>query len=135
MERRIVVSVCKTNSGFSAHIDTLSGVIATGKTLDDIKENMYEALRLHLEGMKEDGELIPVEFQGEYEVLFKMDVESLLDYYQGIIPQSAIARLTGINVKQLNHYATGKSKPRAEQIRKIEKGLHDLGSELLQLQL
>ena len=96
---------------------------------------MNEALELHLEGMREDGDVIPEALQGEFELAFIMDVESLLEYYQGIITQSAISRLTGINTKQLNHYATGKSKPRPQQIRKIEAGLHKLGSELIQIQL
>ncbi len=135
MERKIDVTICKTDTGFSAHIEEVSGVVTTGKTIDDIKKNMYEALQGHLTAMREDGDPIPEVLQGDYELVFKMDVESLLDYYQGILTQSAIARLTGINVKQLNHYATGVSKPRPEQVRKIEAGLHKLGAELLQLQL
>lgn len=135
MERKIDVTICKTDTGFSAHIEEVLGVVTTGKTIDDIKKNMYEALEGHLAAMREDGDPIPEVLQGDYELVFKMDVESLLDYYQGILTQSAIARLTGINVKQLNHYATGVSKPRPEQVRKIEAGLHKLGAELLQLQL
>lgn len=69
------------------------------------------------------------------DLVFRMDVEALLDHYQGILTQIAIAHLTGINVKQLNNYAKGKSKPRAIQISKIEAGLHKLGSELRQIQL
>jgi transcriptional regulator with XRE-family HTH domain len=64
-----------------------------------------------------------------------MDVESLLDYFDGILTQTALSRLTGINIKQLNHYARGKSKPRPAQIRKIEQGLHKLGVELMEINL
>lgn len=135
MERVVEVLVCKTNKGYSAHINDIPGIAATGKNLDEIKKNMVIALELHLDGMKEDGEIIPDSLKGEYELLFKMDIESLLDYYEGILTQSALARLTGINVKQLNHYARGKSKPRPAQIRKIEKGLHKLGNELIQINL
>lgn len=135
MEHKIDVTICKTNTGFSAHIEEVLGVVTTGKTIDDIKKNMYEALEGHLTAMREDGDSIPEALQGDYELIFKMDVESLLDYYQGILTQSAIARITGINAKQLNHYATGESKPRPAQVRKIEAGLHKLGAELLQLQL
>jgi len=129
------VTVCKTGTGFSAHIEEVLGVVTTGKTIDDIKENMYNALKGHINVMIEDGDPIPEIVQGEYELVFKIDVESLLEYYQGILTQSAIARLTGINSKQLNHYAKGKSKPRPAQIRKIEQGLHKLGAELMQINL
>lgn len=135
MNTKIEVIVCKTDTGFSAHIEEIPGVITTGHTLDEMKGNMYEALAFHLKGMKEDKEPIPEILKGPYELVFKMDVESLLEYYQGIITQSAISRLTGINVKQINHYATGQSKPRPAQIHKIEEGLHKLGVELMQIQL
>ena len=131
----IHVSIYKTGTGYSAGVDEILGVITTGKTLDEIKKNMAEALDFHLEGMREDGEEIPEVVKGDYDIVFKMDVESLLEYYSGILTQSAISRITGINVKQLNHYATGKSKPRPQQVRKIEAGLHKLGTELCQIQL
>ena len=36
--------------------------IATGKTLEDVKRNIVDALRFHIEGMIEDGEAIPKSF-------------------------------------------------------------------------
>ena len=135
MERIVEVLVYKTNTGYSAHIEEIPGVIATGKNLDEIKKNMSEALEIHIQGMHEDGDSLPETLQGDYKLLYKMDVESLLDYYGGVLTQSALAKLTGINVKQLNHYARGKSKPRLAQILKIEQGLHKLGAELMQINL
>lgn len=35
------------------------GCITTGKTIDEAKDLAYEALLLHLEGMREDGEPVP----------------------------------------------------------------------------
>ena len=135
MESIIEVLVCKTNTGYSAHVDEIPGIVATGKSLDETKKNMIEGLELHIKGLKEDGEKLPNSLHGKYELLFKMDVESLLDYFDGILTQSALSRLTGINIKQLNHYARGKSKPRPAQIRKIEQGLHKLGVELMEINL
>ena len=39
-----------------------------GKTEDEVIANIKEAIAFHLEGMREDGEEIPEEFRGEYEV-------------------------------------------------------------------
>jgi predicted RNase H-like HicB family nuclease len=75
---KIEVTVCKTDTGFSAHIEDLLGVITTGKTIYDVKINMYEAVEGHLSAMREDNDPIPESFQGEYELVFKMDVDSLL---------------------------------------------------------
>ena len=55
--------------------------------------------------------------------------------YEGIFTKSGLERLTGINQKQLWHYANGVSKPRPAQRRKIEDALHRLGSELVSLSL
>ena len=55
--------------------------------------------------------------------------------YEGIFTKSGLEKLTGINQKQLWHYANGISKPRQAQRQKIESALHRLGSELISLSL
>jgi hypothetical protein len=52
-----------------------------------------------------------------------------------IFTNAALEKLTGINQKQLQHYSTGHRNPRIEQRNKIEKALHDLGKELLSVEL
>ena len=49
----------KGESNYSAYFPDLSGCIATGKTLDEVKQRMREALELHLRGLREDGIPIP----------------------------------------------------------------------------
>lgn len=63
------------------------------------------------------------------------DVKSLLAFYTGIFTKSGLERLTGINQKQLWHYANGISTPRRKQVQKIESALHRLGSELMAIHL
>ena len=45
----------------------------------------------------------------------------------------ALSRITGINYRQLWHYASGMCKPRPAQRKRIEDGLHRLGHELLSI--
>lgn len=73
--------------------------------------------------------------KGEYEIEFSYDVQSILSYYSNVFTKPAFERLTGINQKQLHHYATGLKKLREPQRKKIEDALHKLGSELLSVQL
>jgi hypothetical protein len=61
--------------------------------------------------------------------------DDILDYYKGIFTKAALERITGINQTQLGHYAAGRSKPRKQQIIKIEKVLHKLGEELCGISL
>jgi predicted RNase H-like HicB family nuclease len=49
----------KGEKNYSAYLLDLPGCIATGKTLDDVKQRMREAVELHLRGMREDGLPIP----------------------------------------------------------------------------
>jgi predicted RNase H-like HicB family nuclease len=44
---------------YSAYLPDLPGCIATGKTIDELKQRMSEAIELHLRGMREDGLPIP----------------------------------------------------------------------------
>lgn len=67
-------------------------------------------------------------------MVFIFDVESLLNYYNGVFTKSALMRLTGINQQQLHHYSKGLKKPRQTQIKKIETALHKLGKELLAIE-
>lgn len=47
------------SSNYSAYVPDLPGCVTTGETLEEIRQNMAEAIRLHLRGMREDGEPIP----------------------------------------------------------------------------
>lgn len=80
-----------------------------------MKKNISEAIDFHLAGMKEDGDAIPASFKGDYELVYKFDTQSLLQYYKGIFNAPAFERLTGINQKQIHHYSSGLKRPRAVQ--------------------
>ena len=124
-----------SENNYCASIENLDGVAATGATITEIKERLTEAVDDLIETCEEGGYEIPEALQGGYTIEFKMDVKSLLSVYYGIFTKSALERLTGINQKQLWHYANGLSKPRKAQKEKIESALHRLGSELLAIHL
>ena len=44
---------------FAAYVIGLDGVITTGKTVDEVIENMREAIPFHLEGMRLHGDQLP----------------------------------------------------------------------------
>lgn len=46
-------------NNLSAYVPDLPGCITTGRTVEEIERNMREAIELHLEGLREDGESIP----------------------------------------------------------------------------
>ncbi len=56
---KYAVVFAKTNTGYSAHVPDLPGCIAAGATLEETRQLIREAVQLHLEGMREDGDQIP----------------------------------------------------------------------------
>ena len=122
-------------SNYSAYVVGLDGVVATGATISEIQQHLMEAINDLTETCRQLGCDIPEQLEGEYTIEFSMDVKSLLAIYSGIFTKSGLERLTGINQKQLWHYANGVSIPRRAQADKIERALHRLGGELLAVRL
>ncbi|MDR0657389.1 MAG: antitoxin HicB [Mediterranea sp.] len=135
MATLIKVIIERVENNYSAYLDGVDGIVATGSSVDEIKNNISDAISYFVEECKELGCEVPEELQGDYELVFKMDVESLLDFYSTIFSKAGLERITGINQKQLWHYASGGRKPRQEQVLKLEKALHKLGEELLSISL
>lgn len=128
-----VIETAETN--YAAYVEEITGVAATGHTLAEVKAGLLDALDFLVESCIEDGDEIPAELQGNFVIDFRMDVRSFLSVYSGIFTKSGLERLTGINQKQLWHYANGKSVPRRAQVLRIEEALHRLGEELLSIHL
>jgi predicted RNase H-like HicB family nuclease len=56
---RYAVLFEKTGTGYSAHVPDLPGCIAAGATLEETTELIRGAIRMHLDGIREDGDPIP----------------------------------------------------------------------------
>lgn len=59
MTMRYAMIIEKGERNYSAYLPDLPGCIATGKTIEEVKRRMSEAIELHLRGMREDGLSIP----------------------------------------------------------------------------
>ena len=57
---RFSVVIEKAEGNYSAYSPDLPGCIAVGDTLEEVQRNMGEAIRIHIKGMIEDQEPIPV---------------------------------------------------------------------------
>jgi len=135
MENKITVNTYYSGRNFSAFVPLLPGCVATGATPKEVNQRIKEAVELHVKSSLEDGDEIPQIFHHAYELDYHFDTEGLLNYYKGIFTKTALHRLTGINSKQLHHYASGTKKPRKAQIEKLESAFHELGQELIEVKL
>ncbi len=104
--------------------------VSTGRTLDEVKKNMDEALSFHLEGLQEDGLPIPEELTEPREYEWHLSTRALLRYTEGLVSRAAIAKMTGINQQQLSHYASGYRKPRPSMSARIRDGVRKIAQAL-----
>jgi predicted RNase H-like HicB family nuclease len=56
---RVLIVVEDAGTNFSAYSPDLPGCVATGGSREEAEKNMYEAIQLHIQGLKEDGLPIP----------------------------------------------------------------------------
>ncbi|MDZ4860155.1 MAG: type II toxin-antitoxin system HicB family antitoxin [Candidatus Hydrogenedentes bacterium] len=57
MQYAVVVE--PSENGYGAYVPDLPGCVALGDTVDETLRLVQEAIELHLDGMREDGEQIP----------------------------------------------------------------------------
>ena len=106
-----------------------------GNSAEAAKADMRQQMDFYKKTAIEDNFSYPDFLNEDFEIVYKFDTESLLEYYSGILSLSGLEKITGIHQKQLWNYLHRKSKPRKAQVEKIEKGLHALGSELISISL
>ena len=131
--KKVKIIIEKGKDLYAAWAENVEGVYGAGETPEEAKKSAEEAIRLLKENNRD--EYIPDILKGEYQIVYKMDTASLLKYYKGIFTNSAMERITGIDQKQIQHYASGLKRPRPAQAKKIETALHKLGNELLAVEL
>jgi predicted RNase H-like HicB family nuclease len=56
---RYAVVIEKAGDNYSAYVPDLPGCVATGPTVDAVENEIREAIRFHIEGLKEDGLPVP----------------------------------------------------------------------------
>jgi predicted RNase H-like HicB family nuclease len=57
---KYLIVVEETSTGYSAYSPDLPGCIATGSTREEVERTMVDAIEFHIDGLREDGESIPV---------------------------------------------------------------------------
>jgi predicted RNase H-like HicB family nuclease len=56
---RFLIIVEKAKRNYSAYSPDVPGCVATGKTRDQATKRMHEALKIHLQGLREDKLPVP----------------------------------------------------------------------------
>ena len=56
---RYAVVIEKAEGNYSAYVPDLQGCVATGVTVAAVEEEIRDAIRFHIEGLKADGATVP----------------------------------------------------------------------------
>jgi predicted RNase H-like HicB family nuclease len=125
MRKKYKFIIERTSTGYSAYEDELP-VFTTGKTILELQNNAVEALELYFEecGLK----LSPKHMD------FEIDLKQFFEYYKVITAKHLAIRI-GMNESLLSQYVTSKKKPSKKQVERIIDGLHEIGKELMEINL
>nr|WP_321357174.1 type II toxin-antitoxin system HicB family antitoxin [uncultured Draconibacterium sp.] len=131
----VQVLVRPNKDGWWAEVVDLPGCYSQGDTLEELKENLNEAIDLHIEGLIEIGEAQDVDdrfITEELEYDIKVIVDELFNDLP--VPVTEVAKRAGINRSLLAQYKAGR--PMSEdQARKIFTVIKQVGEELSALPL
>lgn len=56
---RYAIVIEKANGNYSAYVPDLPGCIATAATIREVEDEIRDAIRFHIDGLKEDGVTVP----------------------------------------------------------------------------
>ncbi|MFZ2234986.1 MAG: type II toxin-antitoxin system HicB family antitoxin [Dokdonella sp.] len=63
---RYAIVIEHAGNNYSAYVPDLPGCVATGDTVKEAEAQIREAIKFHLDGLREDGEAIPAPRDVEY---------------------------------------------------------------------
>ena len=123
---------CDKNYACVWGIPELGTIVCTNKSLDGLKEAFVTSLREQIADMIVDGEVVPQWLaDGDYAIEYDMHISAILRSAEQFTTIAAISRASGINQKQLAHYASSLKEPRPAQRERIIAGLHRIGETFL----
>ena len=127
MRNEFTAIIEKTNTGFSGYLKEISGVITTGDSIPEMKENFKDSLEDYFEYLKYKGNDVPkIE---DIIITYTVDLEQFFEYYD-VINKSAFARYIDINPSLFRQYIKGLTKLSDKKMLQITDGLHKLADDI-----
>ena len=117
---KIEIIVEKTKTGYSAYAEKYP-VYTIASSLEELKENILEAMNLLLEGK---GKKI-----SEHDLKINLDLPQFFEFYK-VINAKALSERIGMNQSLLAQYIKGNKKPSPIQTKRILEGVQQVGKEL-----
>ena len=113
---------------FGAHVKEIPTVFSSGDTLEELKANIKEALVLHYEAFDKTFDPEEAKF------IYKFDVPELEEIGR-TLKLTHLSLKSKVNYSALEKYTKGKQYPSKEDLKRIEKAIHEIGNDLLNIKL
>lgn len=125
---KIRVTINFEENGYSAYSNDVPDILLTaqGETIDELKKEMLEVIE-EVKAMDE----APLILKQGYEVDWAFSVPAFLSKFEGIVSQSGLATLSGINPSLLSAYKSEQKKPSKAQVDKLQQAVNKFANELL----
>ncbi|MCR4571943.1 MAG: pilus assembly protein HicB [Bacteroidales bacterium] len=132
MKARVIIE--KNEHGYGAFIENLkSTIIGEGKTVEEAKKDLLNSLDEVRHYYAESGRKYPDNLD-HLELEYKYDISAFFNAFD-FLNASKFAKRIGISPSLMRHYKGGNTYISPAQAKKIEKGLHQIGNELLSVNL
>lgn len=132
--KTLKVIVYKAGNGISAHLPDVDGFVIASGSMEKLRKELPASLQFHLEGLYPEEQKPWMSEPYDFEYVFQ-DIPSLVEGFSGILNQSSLARISGINESQMRQYALGLKKPGKKITARIEEGLKRYAEELRSISL
>jgi len=127
--RTLKVIVSKAGKGISAHLPEVDGYFIARSSVEKLKQDLPSGLLFHIEGLHEEERADWMNETFSFEYVFS-DIPTLIEGYSGLINQSSLARISGINESLMRQYVAGIKRPSHSVTVRIEAGLKKYAEEL-----
>lgn len=128
MKAKVIIEKA-TDGTYDANMEYLKdvpfGLLGQGKTVEETIEDFRNSYQEIQEMYRAEGKVCP-----ELEFEFSYDTASFIQSFAYAFTLAGLERITGVNQKQLGHYASGLRKPSRATIKKIEEGIRRFSNEL-----
>jgi predicted RNase H-like HicB family nuclease len=133
-KKKVTLIIEASATGFGIYGEDFP-VTAYGDTVEAAKKDLESAIADVLDFYKKEGKTPdPALNNGNLEFSFKYDITSIFNHF-GMLDATGLAKKIGMNPSLLRQYKSGHTLASDKQKQKIEKGLHELGRELLSVRL
>lgn len=126
------VIIEKTDTGYSAFVNEVDGLIAVGHDISSVKLLINEVIDGYLNYLQEMGEKSPSKEQ--IELRYVIDLPQFFDYYK-VINKTAFAEYIGLNKSLFRQYTRGLAPLSDQKLKSISEGLQRLAEDLRGVEL